>query len=885
MEGSGSGARRSDESDGASRSRGRLARIGPHSPLTRVDWALPAQPSALIGRAGQLAAAQRLLVRADVRLLTLTGPAGVGKTRLAVALAERVGAHFPDGVGFVDLTPIGDQRQVVPTISRALGAPPPAGRTSLQALQDFLERRTALVVLDNFEHVLDAAPHLAEILTACPCLTLVVTSRAALHLRWEHVLPVPPLALPDTRHLASPASLVRKASVALFVDRARAVAPAFALTVENGPAVAELCIRLDGLPLAIELAARQVGIYPPPTMLQRLTRAISDRAAHADPTTGPIRALGQGPRDLPARQQTLESAIAWSYDLLTTEEQAAFRRLSVFEGGFDAGAGSWMIGHGDPDGPLSPSIAHHPSPITHDLLSRLVDSSLLVRDVRPDRSQPRYRLLETIRQFAADRLAEAGETATARTAHLAWCLHLAETGYRKLRTGRASEWRTRLDGEYENFRAALAWSEEQEEHAPFARLVAALWWCWHLHGLIGETHHYFARALEIETAPSAVRAHLLNGAAVFAYDRGEYGPAEALATEARALCQALGDQWGTALAQISLGFVAYLRGDYDRAAVLLDEGLALARAAHDFVTAARALNNLGSVALARGDLDSARPLFEESLKLWRQLQSAGATALTLWLLGQVAHEQGDQQRATTLLEESVGLARQSGYARAASPALFLLGRVAQSLGQWPRATTLFLESLAVRREQGDRRGIAECFEGLAASAEARRKPADAARLLGAADALRATIGAPIPAHAIPAREQLVAGLKRRLGSRYDDLRAEGAALALDEALRFALGSSTAASTNRRPRPARRATSTDDGRTEGPSPTLLSPREREVAALVARGLSNREIAAALVVAEGSAANYVKRILAKLGFRTRTQVAVWADRHALTDPPGG
>jgi len=233
MEGSGSGARRSDESDGASRSRGRLARIGPHSPLTRVDWALPAQPSALIGRAGQLAAAQRLLVRADVRLLTLTGPAGVGKTRLAVALAERVGAHFPDGVGFVDLTPIGDQRQVVPTISRALGAPPPAGRTSLQALQDFLERRTALVVLDNFEHVLDAAPHLAEILTACPCLTLVVTSRAALHLRWEHVLPVPPLALPDTRHLASPASLVRKASVALFVDRARAVAPARSASIRR----------------------------------------------------------------------------------------------------------------------------------------------------------------------------------------------------------------------------------------------------------------------------------------------------------------------------------------------------------------------------------------------------------------------------------------------------------------------------------------------------------------------------------------------------------------------------------------------------------------------------------------------------------------------------
>jgi non-specific serine/threonine protein kinase len=645
----------------------RLALVQKLPAATGSGWALPAQPSALIGRDAEVAAARGLL-RDGARLLTLVGPGGVGKTRLAIDLADRLQRRYPDGAGFVDLTTIRDARQVVPAIARRIGASPSGGRTSLQAVQDLLRHRHALLVLDNLEHVLDAAPRLTEILTGCPHVTLIVTSRAALDVRWEHTLPVPPLVVPDLRSLPPLASLARMPAVTLFVECARAIDRTFALTPANAPAVAELCVRLDGLPLAIELAAHQTATQSPSEILRRIGQGALAEPATDSPTATEPRMLGRGPRDLPVRHQTVEATIAWSYDLLTVPERALFRRLAVFEGGFTLSAGSWVLGVGD--GGNDP-----PADAKRALLDRLVAHSLVVRESPNVLDEPRYRLLETIRQFAADRLVEAGETTQARDDHLAWCLEHAEAGYQRLRTGRAPEWRARLEAEHENCRAALAWCEERRDHAAFARLVAALWWYWQLHGLIGETHQYLTRALVFETGPSEVRARLLNGAAVFAYDRGEYAAAETLAAEARSLCDALGDRAGAALAQTSLGYTAHLRGQYERAAVLLDEGLALARTADDLVTAARALNNLGTVALARGDVEGARTHLDEALVLWRELQSDGATALTLLFLGQVARQQGDVPRAAELLTESVALARRSGYARAAGPALAALGPV------------------------------------------------------------------------------------------------------------------------------------------------------------------------------------------------------------------
>ena len=368
---------------------------------------------------------------------------------------------------------------------------------------------------------------------------------------------------------------------------------------------------------------------------------------------------------------------------------------------------------------------------------------------------------------------------------------------------------------------------------------------------------------------------------MFSYDRGEYDRAEALATEARRLADGLGDVQGAAFAQSSLGFIAYFRGEYDRADALLDEALTLARASGDPVTLARALNNLGVLALARGQLDAVRALFEESLALWRQVRSDGTAALALLFLGRAAHEQGDQQRATTLLEESVALARRTGYARAGGPALVLLGQVMRSLGRHDRATGLFQESLAIRREQGDRRGIAECFEGLAAAAGP-----DRSRPRRRACWARRTRSGPRSA---PRSRRT---LSRSGTSSWQDCgsawaRATTASMPKAPACRSTRRSAPRwAATRQRPpdrrrRAERRPAGAADGPGANPSPSVLSPREREVAALVARGLTNRELAAALVVAEGSAANYVKRILGKLGFRSRAQVAAWASRL----PPDG
>ncbi len=612
--------------------------------------------------------------------------------------------------------------------------------------------------------------------------------------------------------------------MALFVGRARAADPGFSLTPYNAPGVAELCVRLDGLPLAIELAAGRIALLSPVVMLQRLEGA---PMAGQTPLLGVLR---RGPRDLPPRQQTLEAAISWSYGLLGPAEQALFRRLAVFAGGCTLEAVEAVCAFDAGDG----SFSHHE---VADLLSELIDKSLVLRD------DQRYRLLETIRQYGAEKLAQAGETSAIRARHRDWFLEFAERGYAHMRPGGAPEWTSRLDADHDNCRAALAWSEERSDERAYARLAGALWWHWQLRGLAGEAQPYLERALEAGDIPPAVRASALNGAAIFAYDRGDYDRAAALAEEALGLCRQESDAWGQALALCSLGFVAYFQADYDGSRRLLEESLALARQSGDRPTMGRALNNLGLLELAQGELEPARGLFEDSLAVWRELGSGGATALALMFLGRIA---------------------------------YLLGRVMRAQGADQRATELYRESLAIRREQGDRRGIAECLEGLAVSAAADR-PDVATRLVGSAQALRAAIGAPLAPRARSEQEQLLGGLRERLGSRLDDLRAEGAALPLDGAVQYAL--ETVDPGVAAPGPG----TVDTGLAESLAPGILSPREREVAGLVARGLSNREIAAELVVIEGSAANYVQRILTKLGFRSRAQIAVWAAEHGLASRP--
>ena len=429
------------------------------SPHPSPPATLPAPPTPLVGRAGEVATVCGLLRRAEVRLLTLTGSGGVGKTHLALQVAETLGDRYPDGVVFVDLAPLRDPGLVASTIARALGVKEAGGRPLLETLITQLRTRRVLLLLDNCEHLLAAAPQVGELLAACCGLTVLATSRAALHLRGEHEVAVPPLALPDPAQGADPAALARVAAVALFVERVQAVQPAFQLTAANAPAVAEICRRLDGLPLAIELAAAYSKVLAPPALLAHVERRRL--------------LLTGGTRDAPARQQTLRATIAWSYGLLEAAEQALFGRLAVFVGGCTLEASEAVC---TADGAL-PIDAQRG-------LAALVDKSLL-RVTEGTDAEPRFSMLETIREYALEQLAASGQAETLRRQHAAYFLALAEAIVPQLIEPQEARWLARLEEEHDNLRAALQWFVDHDETEKAARLAAALRWFWDTHGHVG----------------------------------------------------------------------------------------------------------------------------------------------------------------------------------------------------------------------------------------------------------------------------------------------------------------------------------------------------------------------------------------------------------------
>ena len=548
---------------------------------------LPASLTPLLGREHELAQVCSLLRRSEVRLLTLVGTGGVGKTRLALAVAAAIRDDFADGLVFVPLAPVSDPEQVIPTIAKTLGLWEAADRPLLEQLQAALQDRHLLLFLDNFEQIITAAPQLADLLAACPHLTILVTSRAALRLSGEYEFQVSPLAVPDLAQLPESQTLAQVASLCLFLERARAIQTNFALTSSNARAVAEICVRLDGLPLAIELAAARIKLLPPHALLKRLSHRLS--------------VLTGGAQDMPARQQTLRDTLRWSYDLLSPKERHLFRWLSVFVGGCTLEAAE--------------AVCDDSELVLLEGVASLLDKSLL-QQTELEGEETRLVMLETIREYGVECLRAEGELAAAGRAHANYYLRLAEEAEPKLRGAEQATWLGRLEREHENLRAALEWALASEEQELSLRLCSALWLFWLRRGYPREGTTFLERALKgSETLEAALRMKALLGAGSLAWWQGDHRRAEALFQALQALSQERGDQEGLAFSHWGLGVTALERRDYATARTLMEASLAYMREQGDPFYTAIGILNLGRLAIIQGDEGEALQSLEESCAL------------------------------------------------------------------------------------------------------------------------------------------------------------------------------------------------------------------------------------------------------------------------------
>lgn len=767
---------------------------------------LPRQLTSFVGRDQEIAMIERLLAR--TRLLTLTGSGGCGKTRLALEIGSRVLGQFGDGVWWVELAPLSDPTLVPQAVAAALGIPEQPRQPLIETLGRQLRSASLLLFLDNCEHLLSGCAGLADtLLRACPGLRILATSREALGIMGETSWRVPSLSFPAPHEAPDATGLTQYEAARLFCDRAMATAPTFAVTEENAPVIAQVCRRLDGIPLAIELAAVRVKVLT----VKQIADRLDDR----------FRLLIGGSRTALPRHQTLQATMDWSYGLLSDDERAVLRRLSVFAGGCTLAAAETVCAENGVD---AAEIL--------DLLTRLVDKSLVVVDTQG--GEARYWLLETVRQHSRGKLQEAGEADEAQRRHLDWYLQLAERADPKLRGPEQEPWLERLETEHDNLRAALEWNGGGASGAGARlQLAGALQWFWFMHGHWNEgrarLEGMLARSTEV---PPAALAWALQGAA----------------------------------------YLAWRQGDLPRATSLSEKGLILARELGDKERISWMLFYLGIATLLKANYAQATLLFQDLLVLSRERGDTWLVSMGLSHLGRVEWHQGQYAKAAALFEEGLTLARRAGDKWLIAYALRNLGHVALKLEDPQRAMQFYAEGLALCRSVGDRWVTEECLEGLAGAACAQGHYEEAARLFGAAEALHEILHSH---HAAPYQADIdrrIATTRARLGDPdFAAALAAGRAMTLVQAIEYALGLKFTAGVP--------AGSAAVGAPINKHTALLTAREREVAVLIARGLSNRDIASHLKIAERTAQTHVQNILNKLGVNSRTQVGVWAVEHGL------
>jgi len=723
---------------------------------------LPIQPTPLLGREREVAEIADLLRHADVRLLTLTGTGGTGKTRLALQSAAELIDEFEDGVFLVALAPISDPGLVASTVAGALSVSESAGRALKEDLRNFLSDKELLLVLDNFEQVVDAAPLVGELLSGCPGLKVLATSRTLLRIYGEHEYAVRPLELPDPSHLPPIETLRQYEAIRFFTERARAANAHFSLTKENAAAVAEICARLDGLPLAIELAAARIKLLSPQAMSSRLS--------------DPLKFLTGGARDLPERQRTLRGTIAWSHALLDEGEQVLFARLSVFSDGCALEAVEAIC---DPVGDLFVDVLQG--------LSSLLDKSLLRQEEMVE-EEPRFVMLETIREYARERLELSGEAEEIRRLHAEYFLALAEQGTSEQQGPEETAWLERLDLEHDNMRAALSWMLDSEEAEPGLRLSGALWGFWWMRGHYSEGRRWLEEALAKDGRASAVRAKALEAVGWLADDQGDIDRAAAAAEEGLSLSARVKIESSvTASFLRMLGSAAYVHGNHEQAARLYEESLALSREARDERGVASSLLQLGNVSGDRGNHEEAKTFYEEGLDLSRKLDDKALLASALISVGAEFLLQGDHERGAMLNDEAAELYRERGNRGHLQYALDNLGWAALMRGDQQLAEGLHRESLALSRQLGDKLVAAEALEGLACSASARGEAERVARLFGAAEALREAVGYRQEPREHALREPYLVAARPRLSeARWGAAWAEGRRLGFEEAIAYAL---------------------------------------------------------------------------------------------------